>query len=351
MTRGLVVSIFAFTLFTPLPGIYSCDTNPEVERDTITLTWPIFEYAIGEEPFFKRKYSDEQRVVGVKVCVEDRPDIKCSDTGSDGCFLLEGVPKNSDVLLSFKKNDYVSRLVPVKTGQRDFIACVSEGMLEEFWKLQLDLAYIFPPMIKAYGKNELTTDEQDQCDEEIEASLSPKSDYGEIAAIVLKFPFNPKKYPIEDFTGPVPLARTAVSISPHSDPIYTDCKGVPCYRGVNGDSGIRNGYALFTKLKEGDDYLVKFEVPENYFCIIASLMTDRMFWGFRDETPNQTRVPVRKGHSTITSIKCYSTSEIDMLDADIDAESSTGNQYPLTDAGLDSQTEDVNRNDAPSETE
>ncbi len=357
MIRDSIGVRFVVSLFSLLLYVYACDTNPKIKQDGITLYWPVYEFKIGQYIFYNWHGDDEDKAAkNVTVCVEGRPDIECSKTNERGYFELKGVPKNSEVFLSLKKKGYISRLVHIKTAERDINIRDSE-IFAEITKLNTSPVYMFPAVFESYGENELVQDSNADCDLQIEASISPEAEYGEIAAIALEFSFDKNDYPIEGNPLP-PVRKTKVSIIPDkngtaTDPIYTDKKGVPCYRDEKGDRGIEEGYALFTKLAPGN-YRVAFDVPDTYFCIVASIMADRMFWGVRTETRNQTWVKVKAGHNTNTAIKCYPTKNTDdagaqFLDSGRDEPSNEKTDATPDDAGLDSQIDNTNSNDEPSE--
>ncbi|MBN1652627.1 MAG: hypothetical protein JXA30_02505 [Deltaproteobacteria bacterium] len=351
MIRWIFIAEFVSGLLLLFPFITSCEANLKIEKDTITIGWPVCEYKTGEDVFYNWACREHRVLSDVDVCLYDRSNIHRSDircVKSTDCFSIDLVPKNRKVMLSLKKPDYVSRLIAVQTGQTDLYACNDDSERNKFDTFR---AFMFPPMTRSYtGADEhIINGKSEDCDVKIENSISPNSNYGEIVAIALEFPFRSDDYP-EEGLPKLPVEDAVVSIIPVSsggtarEPIYTNNKGVPCYSAKSRNRRMGDGFAIFTRLKPGD-YHVKYTVPNNYFCIIASIMADRMLWGYRTETPNQTRVPVQKGHSTITTLKCYNTDNYDAGTIDLYVSENSSS----TDSGLGSREKYVLDNDASSD--
>jgi len=289
---------------------YSCDTEPYINTDSITLSWRVCEYPIGEESFFN--FDCVEGIPDVEVCVINISDIPCTKTGSSidddyGIFMLEGLPKDSKVLLSFIKEGFMPRLVPVETGSRDL------NWVQETDPSLLSDARKYPPLIADISKDPAKLEKfkkaVKECDDRIKDSVfSVDDNKGDIVAIALEFAF----YSADNMEEVMrPTINTRVSISRDgneehtiAEPVYTNSKGIPCYNDPSDAEESEIGYALFQGLDSGE-YYVKYDVPDNYFCYVADVRTNRMIWGSRTKISNQTLVSVEKGYRTITAIKCY----------------------------------------------
>lgn len=312
MSRLYTIIKFIFLTFISIGFGSECDTNPDIGRDGIALGWMVCEYPLGKEKFYQYYCGDYEGLTGVDVSVIDMPEIRCSTTNESG-FTCTDVPKDSEISLSFKSDKHVSLLVPVKTGYRDFKPSDDD---------EFPNAFAAPSMFTILATEELQSRERDLdssigCEPIDYHPTYPDSHKGEIAAIVVGI----DPYPEKEISEPgQPINGTIVTIKSETSkrtihPIYTEEKGIPCYDGRNAVNNIgisNNGYALFSDLEPGD-YDVIFDLPENenYFCFVANVRADRTVWGYRTDIPNQIRVPVEQGHSTVTSLKCYKVDNFD----------------------------------------
>jgi hypothetical protein len=58
-------------------------------------------------------------LAGVKVCVQNHPEIACYTTGADGLFHLTGLPALADLALTLEKDGYMKELKPFETASTD----------------------------------------------------------------------------------------------------------------------------------------------------------------------------------------------------------------------------------------
>lgn len=312
--RASSYSLIICVHVTALAGFgYSCSRLPGPGNDGITLSWKVCEFELGEDVYYDyRCDKEENNAIKAEVCVVDGGDIPCVDTGDDGVFSLEGLPKNEELLLTFRADGSVPRLVPVQTGYRD----VSKEDEIFYERSNIPSAIKFPPLVsESFDAAKL---KESGCEDLDLESLKMNEKTGQIAAIAIKFYFDIERRKEildrpgegEDRSGPVTDAEVSLLNSDGSDsgikPVYTNETGLPCYS-YDKQRNIGKGYAVFPGLEPGD-YLVSFTVPNNLFCLVADASVNRMVWGYRTEKPNQNRVPVMAGYRTITSIVCYDSS-------------------------------------------
>ncbi len=275
------------------------DTNPQLPREGITLSWKVCGYKIYKEVFYR--YTCERGIPCVKVCIhEDEQDTRCTYTDRSGYFKIDGVTKNAEVILTFQKGGCLPRLVPVQTGTRNISETSTDPISEP-----ISDSIIFPPMIVYY---ESTYESNTACLEDDFVTPATPFSRGSIAAIAMEFKFDIVKNE-EEIVGPVKDTRVSIFSNRYErsfEIMYTDKYGK--IYADREDESIDDGYVLIDGLEKGD-YFVDFHVPKQYYCLVADILADRLVWGFRTEEPNQTRVPVKNGYRTITSIKCYNTSD------------------------------------------
>jgi hypothetical protein len=92
------------------------DAGDQLGEDGITLSWKVTQNS--ESSLWDRL--EQPRPEGVEVCLIESIDIPCVYTDDEGFFVLEGVPQNRELLLTFTKEDYLSFLVTARTGTSDF---------------------------------------------------------------------------------------------------------------------------------------------------------------------------------------------------------------------------------------
>ncbi|HEX7480867.1 MAG TPA: hypothetical protein VF331_23900 [Polyangiales bacterium] len=88
----------------------------------MTVTGVVKELKPGIE---RQKYPTLQ---DVEVCVYEHPQTPCVKTSSAGTYSMCGVPANSELLLSFKKDGYAQALRMLSTRQEDY-AILAETVL------------------------------------------------------------------------------------------------------------------------------------------------------------------------------------------------------------------------------
>ncbi len=252
------------------------DAGDELNDDGVSLSWPIilFDESLGICSF------PVTPLEGVEVCLIESIDIPCAYTDDQGIFVLQGVPKNRELLLTFNKQDYDSYLALVRTGT----ANIYSPALHQ------------PIMVTKKYSDELWD----------RTGVAPEDNKGAIILGAL------------NETGlEVTPGRLSISIDPPVDdgPFFLDKLAVydPNAIAVSTETP----HAGYFNLDEGE-YLISWEVqePDNMTCSIlgfddvyASLST--YIFGLPAAEPNTLRIKVRAGFTSQTAIMCTLDTEPD----------------------------------------
>jgi hypothetical protein len=204
---------------------------------------------------------------GVEVCLIESVKIPCVYTDEEGFFVLSGVPANSELLLTFTREGYLSSLVSVKTGpiSIDRPPVFGTSMLE---KGRFDEAFDTPGVAVDQSK-------------------------GAIGVSAMTF------------AGPI-FSRLSISIEPPAGdgPFFLD----NYFQIVSGATALsgETPAAIFINLEEGE-YVIPWEIeePEEMSCGLSGNETVGMTNGLLAEHPDAVRVKVRPGfHSGQNVIIC-----------------------------------------------
>lgn len=276
-------------------------TNRLAEVDSsvsdINVSWEVGEFLIGEECFFPHAF---HALKGVNVCLivpgESEVDGGCCKTDDEGKFDMSGVPTNAELLLSFEKRGYQSRLVPLLTGEDDIEEYVDTED-NPYPKLQAPLVKISADSIEPNKENEMAS----------------------IVAIALLHRHE-DGIPILGEEGIVSaVGGTSINIIKKDDEDFKDKDKDKYYSDICGNpiddlevTAIDDGYVTFVNLSEGE-YEVEFTAPDNFYCILSGVTENYPIFGFPSESSQEgrnvvvTRVWAKKNYRTITIIKCYDT--------------------------------------------
>ncbi len=248
------------------------DAGDEPDQDGITLSWPVKEF--GETLF-----DYDQTVEGVEVCLIESVDIPCVYTDETGVFILEGVPKNRELLLTFFKEGYLPHLVSVRTGTQDLIlpAFTTQPAMVDTKR--------FEEGLEAQG---LVVDES-------------KGGIAFVAQTLIR-------------TGPPSRLAISIGSATGDGPIFwnSDTSIDPEATGLSEDIPV----ATFHNLQDGE-YIISWEAeePEKIACVIEGSQANWFIWGLPSEEPNSIRVKVRAGFfSSVNMIRC-----VEVADATADA--------------------------------
>ncbi len=242
------------------------DAGSEPGDDGITLSWRVL--PVGENFFY---WLFEPGLEGVEVCLIENVDIPCVSTNEDGVFVLPGVPKNSELLLTFTRQGYVPYLVSVRTGTAN---------------------------IEAPEATQPFMMQKNRFDEEHDAlGMVVDEDKGGINLVALDTSL--RRSP----------GRLSVSIHPQEGdgPLFwdTNLHIVPNATGLSEETPI----ATFLNLDKGE-YVISWELeePEYLTCGIlghislAGVSWNPLIYGLPAEQPNAMRVKVRPGFASGVSV-------------------------------------------------
>jgi hypothetical protein len=230
------------------------DAADEPAEEGISLSWNV--KAIGESI---SDWMEQPGLEGVEVCLIESVDLPCVYTDETGVFELQGVPKNSELLLTFTKEGYLPQLVTVKTGTESLVSLITTQ----------------PLMV-----------EKNRIDEELDALgvvLDESKGHIKFAAVYTSLT-----------TGV--SGRVSVSIDPPAGerPSFfdTDIQAVPDATAFSEGVIV----ALFGNLEEGE-YVISWEVeePENIYCESLAAAYGLFMRGLPTEQPNTVLVTVRAG--------------------------------------------------------
>ncbi|MFT7579069.1 MAG: hypothetical protein ACI9MR_000731 [Myxococcota bacterium] len=104
LRRLLVCGLFAATAASA-----GCDDEHD-HSDAVRVSGSVGEFSPGNG------------LVGLAdatVCVYDRRDLACTSTDSEGAYVLDHVPADSEVLLEFTKDAFVPQIGPITTAKAD----------------------------------------------------------------------------------------------------------------------------------------------------------------------------------------------------------------------------------------
>ncbi len=247
------------------------DAGGEPSDEGINLRWMV--RALGERLF--PDWFMAPALEGVEVCLIESLDIPCVYTDEQGVFELSGLPTNSELLLTFTKEDYESYLVSVKT------------------KLQSP--------VPLPGATQPLMIENGRLDQAFEASgVVVDEDKGRISI-----------GSTDHTVFSSPPGRLSLSIDPPvgDGPIFFDnnLNLVPDATGLSEEIVL----AIFANLDEGE-YVISWEVeePEKMSCAISQVDTDLVILGLPADQPDAMRVKVRPGFvSGHNSILCTATAD------------------------------------------
>lgn len=248
------------------------DAGEEPGDEGISLTWMV--WSIDGDESITDWLSTGAPNEGVEVCLIENIDIPCVATDWRSAFVLPDVPKNSELLLTFTKEDYVPMLVSVKTAATS-----------------VDRPALVQPL--------MTT-----------TSLS--DEWLDAAGVVLDESKGHMVVAAHQPGGLAPLpGRLSVSIDPATGdgPFYLDTN-FQIDLNATGFSEEISG-ALFYNLEEGE-YVVSWEIgePEKMSCEIQFLDGYISIYGLLADQPNQMRVKVRAGYTSgLNSIACTATAD------------------------------------------
>ncbi len=228
----------------------------EPAASLVALSWMV-------RPLGERVYPDwitEPGLQGVEVCLIESIDIPCVYTDEQGVFELPGVPTNSELLLTFTKEGYVSHLVSVRTGWESIEPLPGATQPLMFEKSHLDQAFDASGVVRDEDKGHV---------------LIGSGDY-----------FNLNTIP----------GRLSPSISPPvgEGPLFfhNNTSLVPEATGLSEEIV----FAIFANLDKGE-YVISWEVeePENMSCAVAEIDSNVVILGLPAEQPDAIRVKVRPG--------------------------------------------------------
>lgn len=247
------------------------DAGEEPGDEGITLSWAV--RPLGET---FSGWAGQPGLEGVEVCLIESVDIPCVTTDEEGMFVLEGAPRNRELLLTFSKEGYIPCLVSVRTMRDD---------VEVPWGTQ-------PFMI------DMESSEQD-----LEAL--------EAAGIVVDESKGAIEFAAADtqLTTGIP-GRLSVSIEPAAGdgPVFynTNLQIDPDATGLS-DEIIA---ADFFNLEDGE-YLISWEAegPEKIECEIVGVSGIATVWGLPAARPDAMRVKVRAGFISPTMITCIAAAD------------------------------------------
>ena len=193
------------------------------------------------------------KVAGAKVCVYQMPTVPCVLSGQNGEFLLQGVPKNTEVALIAEKSGNLKFIYTLKTAEADI-------------KLDVELQMIPTSLLSVLGAF---------------VGATPDSTKGFVVGYVAKQ------------SGGTALKGAAITLDPKSGegPFYTDDTNLPSKTATaTGKSGL--GVAM--NINPGT---IKVTVthPTNTNCQVDV--------GWKDAAAGTARVPIEAG--AVTSARFY----------------------------------------------
>jgi hypothetical protein len=246
------------------------DAGGEPAADGITLSWMV---RAGEYRSVSN-WITAPGLQGVEVCLIESVNIPCVGTDENGVFVLQGVPKNREVLLTFSKEGYYPYLVSVRTGTEDIVRI-----------------YATQPVMLDKSHNDEEMDAvgvvADQSKGHIVVAALDPSNVGTIAG--------PLSVSLDPAAGDGPFFwNTDVHIDPEATRLSPAIV-----------------LASFHNLDRGQ-YVVSWQIenPEQMSCVVQEPI-----WGLRAEQPNAMRVNVRPGFISGTNIIVCTPA----ADADADA--------------------------------
>jgi len=120
-------------------------------EEGVRLTGVVNEFTLGKE---RQEFPPLERV---EVCVYGNSEVPCTRTDDSGIFALCNVPEKEEVILSFKKDGYVSslRMIVTRTADYDILAETVLGSIEdglaEAEKFGVDLRGISGGALQFFG--------------------------------------------------------------------------------------------------------------------------------------------------------------------------------------------------------
>ncbi len=122
--RASLLALFSLVSYAAC-ALGGCGSDPAAGACTgsgVTLTGVVKELTPGKE---RQMYPTMD---GVEVCVYQHDEVPCVTTGKAGTFSLCDVPKDSELMLSFKKDAYAQSMRMITTKKADY-AILAETVL------------------------------------------------------------------------------------------------------------------------------------------------------------------------------------------------------------------------------
>ena len=145
------------------------------------MTWKIVESGpVGTALDKALRPQDLPGLGGVEVCIDGMAAIPCATSGSDGIFVLHGLPAQTDLVLTTRKDGYVKTLRPIETASTDMDGTAFPMVTTKSGGPRPDLGFTYDDSLGAisFFAIQLESDGGVALPPDVHVSIDPKAQHG-----------------------------------------------------------------------------------------------------------------------------------------------------------------------------